>query len=55
MAQNDALARGARSVTFPSNSHISADKWNSIFGERPLNISKPEKKNEIKRPRRKSA
>jgi hypothetical protein len=44
MAKGDALAAGARSVTFPSNSHISQERWDSIFGPRPLNISKPEKK-----------
>jgi hypothetical protein len=49
----DELARGARSHTFESNSHIPQDKWDAIFGPRPLNISKPEKKNETKRTARK--
>jgi len=51
--RGDILARGAASATFPSNSHIPQDKWDSIFGKRPLNIAKPEKKNETKRTARK--
>lgn len=39
----DRLARGAKSANFGSMSHVSAEKWNEIFGERPLNISKPTK------------
>jgi hypothetical protein len=52
----DILARGGRSATFPSNSHIEQSKWDAIFGPRPLNISKPEKKfDELKKPSRKSS
>lgn len=43
MAAGDALARGAKSAVFPSCSHISQERWNEIFGERPLNIAKPAK------------
>ena len=39
----DRLARGSKSAAFPSMSNVSAEKWESIFGARPLNISKPEK------------
>lgn len=39
----DRLARGSKSAVFPSNSSVSQDKWDSIFGPRPLNISKPMK------------
>jgi len=56
--QGDALARGAKSQVFPSLSHISIDKWESIFGKRPLNVAKPEKntsKNVSKRTSRKSS
>jgi hypothetical protein len=48
----DQLARGARSANF-SMPEVSQDKWDACFGKRPLNISKPEKKNEPKRPSRK--
>ena len=53
--QGDALARGAKAQVFPSLSHISIDKWESIFGKRPLNVAKPEKKNVSKRTSRKSS
>jgi len=53
--QGDALARGAKSQVFPSLSHISQDRWNEIFGERPLNVMKPKKKNGLKRTSRKSS
>lgn len=46
----DRLARGAKSAVFPSNSNVSQDKWNAIFGERPLNIIK---KSEKKQPKKK--
>jgi hypothetical protein len=38
--RGDALARGAKSATFPSLSHVSQQKWNDIFGE----ASEPQRK-----------
>lgn len=43
--RGDILASGGRSAVFPSNSSVSQDKWDSIFGPKPLNIlKKPAKK-----------
>ena len=44
MAANDALAQGARSVTFPSNSHIAQDVWDRAFGPRDVQHPKKTKK-----------
>jgi hypothetical protein len=52
MAANDALARGAKSVTFPSNSHIDQRKWDAAFQDVP---EKSTNKNVSKRPSRKSS
>jgi len=49
--RGDVLARGAKSAQFPSMSHVSQDRWNEIFGERPLNILKPKKKSNGKIPK----
>lgn len=46
--QGDALARGARSATFPPPK-VSYDKWNAIFGEEEKPCPKPKRK---KRPSR---
>lgn len=40
----DRLARGSKSAAFPSMSNVSAEKWDAIFGPRPLNIAKKPKK-----------
>lgn len=40
MAANDALARGARSVTFPSNSHIKQSAWDAAFKDIPETVKK---------------
>jgi len=39
----DRLARGASSASFGSMSHISAERWNSIFGEDPRLARKKKK------------
>jgi len=52
--KGDILARGGHSATFPSLSHVPQDKWDDIFGKRPLNIMKKAKKNEPKKPRGKA-
>lgn len=40
----DRLARGSKSAAFPSMSSVPQEKWDDIFGARPLNIAKPAKK-----------
>ncbi len=44
----DQLAKGARSHVFPSNSHISDEKWNAIWAEEKPVESKPAKKKKSK-------
>lgn len=43
MGKGDVLASGGRKATFPSLSHVSQDKWESIFG--PPEPKKKAKKN----------
>jgi hypothetical protein len=40
----DILARGAKSATFPSMSHISQERWDAIFEPEPKKEDKPKKK-----------
>lgn len=40
----DRLARGSKSAAFPSMSSVPQQKWDDIFGARPLNISKSQEK-----------
>lgn len=37
----DSLARGMKSFTFPSNSHIEQSKWDAIFGPRETELKTP--------------